>query len=202
MFVFDDAKGVKPRSESKNPVGFLGHEQADYFGKAYKVMFIAADSLFYDFGRLAPLEFILINGTRNFQHLLHETREAYAALAPGGWLCWHEGEGPAGAEARRAIAAAKLPDLVCRVADTQIAFLQKDPAHSRSRISEEPLVVVWEGDVDAVHSLATVNRGIVERLTHRGHLVSVRPTPSIPSHRLPAAHPGAAVGRPFAAAST
>jgi hypothetical protein len=35
---------------------------ADHFGKAWKVFLITADSMLYDFGRLAPLDFAFIDG--------------------------------------------------------------------------------------------------------------------------------------------
>ena len=41
---------------------------ADQFGKAWKVFFIVADSMVYDFGRLAPLDFAFIDGGHDFEH--------------------------------------------------------------------------------------------------------------------------------------
>ncbi len=49
--------------------------------------------------------------------------------------------------------------------------------------------MVLEGDVDAVHSLATVNRALAECLVQCGHLVTVRPTELVPAGRLPGRHP-------------
>ena len=62
---------------------------ADHFGKAWKVFWITADSMVYDFGRLAPLDFVFIDGGHDLEHVLNDSRKAYDALAPGGWLVWH-----------------------------------------------------------------------------------------------------------------
>uniref|UniRef100_UPI0013E9FA01 class I SAM-dependent methyltransferase n=1 Tax=Aquisphaera insulae TaxID=2712864 RepID=UPI0013E9FA01 len=63
---------------------------ADHFGTVHKAFFITADSLGYDFGRLAPLDFAFIDGGHDFSHALADSRKAYDALAPGGWLVWHD----------------------------------------------------------------------------------------------------------------
>ena len=67
---------------------------AGHFGKAHKVFFITADSMTYDFGRLAPLDFAFIDGGHDFAHVLNDSRKAYDALAPGGWLVWHDFDSP------------------------------------------------------------------------------------------------------------
>ena len=41
---------------------------ADHFGKAHKAYFIIADSMTYDFGRLAPLDFVFIDGGHDLEH--------------------------------------------------------------------------------------------------------------------------------------
>ncbi|WP_165235882.1 class I SAM-dependent methyltransferase, partial [Aquisphaera insulae] len=63
---------------------------ADHFGTVHKALFITADSLGYDLGRLAPLDFAFIDGGHDFSHALADSRKAYDALAPGGWLVWHD----------------------------------------------------------------------------------------------------------------
>jgi len=63
---------------------------ANHFGKAHKVFFITADSLHYDFERLAPLDFAFIDGAHDFQHVLADSLKAYRALGPGGLLVWHD----------------------------------------------------------------------------------------------------------------
>ena len=56
---------------------------ADQFGKAWKVFFITADSMLYDFGRLAPLEFAFIDGGHDLETVLNDSRKAYDALTRG-----------------------------------------------------------------------------------------------------------------------
>ena len=58
---------------------------ANHFGQAHKVFFITADTMRYDFGRLAPLDFYFIDGGHDFEHVQNESRKSYDALAPGGW---------------------------------------------------------------------------------------------------------------------
>ena len=48
----------------------------------------------YDFGRLAPLDFVFIDGGHDLEHALNDSRKAYNALAPGGWLVWHDFNSP------------------------------------------------------------------------------------------------------------
>ena len=54
---------------------------ADHFGKAHKVYFITADSLHYDFGRLAPLDFVFLDGAHDLEHALE--RLAARVRGPG-----------------------------------------------------------------------------------------------------------------------
>ena len=54
---------------------------ANHFGKAWKVLFIQADSMLYDFGRLAPLDFVFIDfGSlpKAWLRALHEVDEIWA----------------------------------------------------------------------------------------------------------------------------
>ncbi len=86
------------------------------------------------------------------------------------------------AEARRRLASA-APNLV----PVEAWFSEAGLAIAQA--TAESLAVVIEGDVDAVHSLAAVNRSLAECLTQRGHLVTVRPTAMVPAGRLPGQHP-------------
>ncbi len=81
----------------------------------------------------------------------------------------------------------------------ETVLLRREVAALRARLGERgqetevrgqeclphSLAIVWEGDVDALHSLAVVNRAIVERLRQRGHLVEVRQTATVPAARAP-----------------
>ncbi len=67
--------------------------------------------------------------------------------------------------------------------------------------TREALAIVWEGDVDIVHSLAGVNRAFAAGLAGRGHHVSVKQTRTVPANRYPGRHPaldlvGAPLPRP------
>ncbi len=54
---------------------------ADHFGTAHKAFFIMGDTMTYDFGRLAPLEFVFIDGAHDLEHVSNDSRKAYDALA-------------------------------------------------------------------------------------------------------------------------
>jgi glycosyltransferase involved in cell wall biosynthesis/tetratricopeptide (TPR) repeat protein len=146
---------------------------ADHFGKAHKAYFIVADSRHYDFGRLAPLDFVFLDGGHDLEHALSDTRRAYDALGPGGWLVWHDFDSPMPwVRVREAIDRLGLPDLVLHVAGTQVAFLRKQaplPAPRGQRPPKRPVRLMWEGDQQGLHSLALVNRAFCRELLERGH---------------------------------
>ncbi len=167
---------------------------ADHFGSGSKVCLIAADSLHFDFARLAPIDFAFIDGAHDFANVLSDTRGLYAALDPGGILCWHDfGSAVPWVEVRQAIEAAGLTEPVHHVEGTEVAFLVKSATATpltRATTDDAPLSIVWEGEVAAVHSLALANRAWAETLAARGHHVSVRPTRPLPG--APPADPGPA----------
>jgi glycosyltransferase involved in cell wall biosynthesis/predicted O-methyltransferase YrrM len=102
---------------------------ANAFGKVAKVFFVTADSLGYDFARLAALDFAFIDGAHDRAHVLSDTRGAYAALRPGGCLVWHDYGSPVPwVEVPQAVAEAALPEPVYHVAGTEVAFLFKHGA--------------------------------------------------------------------------
>src|SRR5262249_38723033 len=70
---------------------------AGHLGGGHKVRLIRADSLHFDFGSLAPLDFVFLDGAHDFEHVLSDTRQAYAALRPGGCLVWHDFDSGVGA---------------------------------------------------------------------------------------------------------
>ncbi len=146
---------------------------ADHFGKAHKAYFIIADSMTYDFGRLAPLDFVFIDGGHDLEHALNDTRRAYEAIRPGGWLVWHDFNSPVPwVKVREAIERLGLPDPVIHVGGTEVAFLRKQaplPAPRAQPAPSRPVRVVWEGDQQGLHSLALVNRALCRELLDRGH---------------------------------
>jgi SAM-dependent methyltransferase len=99
---------------------------ANAFGKGGKVFFIVADSLGYDFARLAPLDFAFIDGAHDLEHVLSDSRNAYAALRPGGWLVWHDFTSPVEwVEVRPALERLRFAEPVVHVEGTAVAFLHK-----------------------------------------------------------------------------
>ncbi len=76
------------------------------------------------------------------------------------------------------------------------------PAQSTdASAAKQALAIVWEGDVDIVHSLAGVNRAFAAGLARRGHHVSVKQTRTVPASAYPGRHPaldlvGAPLPRP------
>ncbi len=147
---------------------------AGHFGSAEKVLFVTADSLEYDFARLGELDFVFIDGAHDLAHVLSDTRNAYRALRPGGWLVWHDaGSAVPWVEVDAALIQAGLPEPIWRVAGTHVAFLHKS---TEGRLPDEPAVrVVWEGAVAGVHSLGLVNRELCRRLVQRGVELAVLP---------------------------
>jgi glycosyltransferase involved in cell wall biosynthesis/Tfp pilus assembly protein PilF len=174
---------------------------ANHFGKVDKVLFITADSLHYDFRRLAPLDFAFVDGAHDFQHVLSDSRKAYDSLRPGGCLVWHDFDSRTPwVEVRRALEQAGFPESIYHVAGTEVAFLYKvsrpaEPAKRESqtvtrsdmtstitgpspiqvRAPAEAFGIVWEGAVAAIHSLALVNREICRRLIAHGHDLTILP---------------------------
>ena len=99
---------------------------ADHFGQAHKVFFITADTMRYDFGRLAPLDFVFIDGGHDFEHVQNDSRKSYDALAPGGWLVWHDFNSPVPwVKVREAIEGMGFAEPVVHVEGTEVAFLRK-----------------------------------------------------------------------------
>ena len=90
------------------------------------MFFITADTMTYDFGRLAPLDFVFIDGGHDFEHVLNDSRKAYDVLAPGGWLVWHDFDSPVPwVKVREAIEASGFAEPVVHVEGTEVAFLRK-----------------------------------------------------------------------------
>ena len=89
----------------------------------------------YDFGRLAPLGFAFIDGGHDLEHVLNDSRKTYDALAPGGWIVWHDfNSSVAWMKVREAIEAQGFSEPVVHVEGTEVAFLQKGDVGNGSPI--------------------------------------------------------------------
>ncbi len=150
---------------------------ANHFGKAWKVLFIQADSMLYDFGRLAPLDFAFIDGGHDLEHALNDSRKAYNALLPSGWLVWHDfNSSTPWVKVREAIERLGFAEPVVHVEGTEVAFLRKHaplPPLPENPTYSGPVRVAWEGDPHGLHSLAIVNRALCRALLDRGHDVGL-----------------------------
>ena len=99
---------------------------ANEFVSAHESYFITADSMTYDFGRLAPLDFVFIDGAHDLVHVRSDTQKVYQALRPGGCMVWHDFDSTVRwVEVNKGIEQAGLPETVCHVVGTQVAFLFK-----------------------------------------------------------------------------
>jgi len=117
-----DQQGEVPSHEDWGRFG-------NHFGTAYKAFFITADTMTYDFGRLAPLDFAFIDGAQDLEHVLNDSRKVYEALAPGGWMVEHDFNSPVPwVQVREAIESARLTAPVVYIEGTEVAFLRKGEA--------------------------------------------------------------------------
>jgi glycosyltransferase involved in cell wall biosynthesis len=166
---------------------------ADHFGKAWKVFFITADSMTYDFSRLSPLDLVFIDGGHDLEHVLNDSRKTYNALAPGGWVVWHDFNSPVPwVKVREAIEQIGFRESVVHIERTEVAFLRKQaelPSLRAIPRSSGPMLVAWEGDPQGLHSLAVVNRAICRGLLDRGHDLALiwdsKTNVDAPSEQLP-----------------
>ena len=151
---------------------------ADQFGKAWKVFFITADSMLYDFGRLAPLDFAFIDGGHDLEHALNDSRKAYDALTPGGWLVWHDFNSPVPwVKVREAIEQLGFAEPVVHVEGTQVAFLRKQaplpaPADG-SAAAQARCASRGKATQKGCTRWALVNRALCRALLDRGHDVGL-----------------------------
>jgi glycosyltransferase involved in cell wall biosynthesis len=163
--------GSTPEQAGEAPEpGDLGR-LTGHFGKAHKAKVIAADTRGFDFARLAPLDLAFIDGDHGLDQVLYDSRAVYAALAPGGWLVWHDVGHPAPwVRVREAIEQAGFAETVEHVEGTMVAFLRKrgEGAAVGVRAGTEPLRLMWEGDIDGLHSLGLINRALCRALLGRG----------------------------------
>jgi glycosyltransferase involved in cell wall biosynthesis/tetratricopeptide (TPR) repeat protein len=158
--------------------------KSGHFGKGQKVRLLTADSLTFDFASLGEFDFVFVDGAHDLEHVLSDTRKAYAQLRPGGCLVWHDFDNPTPwVEVRAALERADLSEPIYHVAGSLVAFLFKgEGTRPRGTAGVTPAAhtaarhaLVWEGSFTGLHSLALVNRAVCARLLARGHEVSLKP---------------------------
>src|SRR5262249_6251718 len=89
--ITDDMTGAsRPEQHYEAPPRQVLGRLCGHFGKGDKVFQVTADSLHYDFTRLAPLDFAFIDGAHDLEHVLSDTRKVHEALRPGGCMVWHD----------------------------------------------------------------------------------------------------------------
>ena len=161
--------GGAPEQECEAPrPGDLGR-LAGHFGKVHKVEVVASDTGDFDFGGRGPIDFAFVDGGHGLDRALHDSRGAYGALAPGGWLVWHDvGHSARWVRVREAIERAGFAERVEHVEGTMVAFLRKGGDGARAEAEASPLRLVWEGDFDGLHSLGLINRSLCRALLRRG----------------------------------
>jgi glycosyltransferase involved in cell wall biosynthesis/tetratricopeptide (TPR) repeat protein len=170
--VAEEQPGSGPQAPETPPRAAFGRF-AGHFGGAARIRLVAADSLDFDFHSLGELDFVFLDGALDLRHVLSDTRNAYRALRPGGWLVWHDaGSTVSRVEVDAALARAGLPEVIEQVAGTGVAFLRKS---AEGRLTDRPPLVRWEGPQAGLHSLALVNREWCRRLVARGVDLSLLP---------------------------
>jgi GT2 family glycosyltransferase/glycosyltransferase involved in cell wall biosynthesis/tetratricopeptide (TPR) repeat protein len=201
----DRPRSGAPQQDSEIPARARFVQYVNHFGTAHKAQLIAADSRTFEFARLAPLDFVFVDGGRDLATARADALAAYRALRSGGLLVWHGVPSPvAWVAVERAIAELAFLEPVYRVGDTQVAFLVKgEGLGALATADSSRLAVTWDGAVDALHSLAHVNRSVCAELVERGHGVGLAPQPpagvSAPSLPVPP-QLAALVGREVASA--
>jgi SAM-dependent methyltransferase len=187
-----------PEQDDEIPLPTQLGVRAGHFKKAHKAEIIAADSREFDFASAGPFDFAFIDGGHHLLQVGHVSRAAYAAMAPGGWLVWHDLDNSVPwVRVREAIERAGFAETVKHIEGTMVAFLRKGggpgDASEQSRSSgspvtrspidpgaavHRPLRIVWEGPQVPAHSFALSNREFCLKLIARGHDLTVVPTGS------------------------
>ena len=123
---------------------------ANHFGMAHKAFFITADTMAYDFGRIAPLDFAFIDGGHDLEHVLNDSRKTYNILSPGGLIVWHDFNSPVPwVKVREAIEQMKFDEPVVHVEGTEVAFLIRGVQASVGRVARTVPVGLRSGRTSA-----------------------------------------------------
>ncbi|CAN0268532.1 unnamed protein product, partial [Phaeothamnion confervicola] len=118
----DGPRSGTPHQTYEVPTRAQFARHLNHFGTAHKALLVTADSRAYDFARLAPLDFVFVDGGHDRATATADSRAAYQALRPGGLLVWHDVPSPTPwVEVEAAIAAIAFPETVTRVTGTQVA---------------------------------------------------------------------------------
>jgi glycosyltransferase involved in cell wall biosynthesis/tetratricopeptide (TPR) repeat protein len=171
----DGAKSGTQAQEYEVPRRDQFAKHLNHFGTAHKAQLITADSRTYDFNRLTPLDFVFVDGGHDYQTARSDSLRAYQALRPGGLLVWHDLPSPTPwVEVEKAVADLAFPEPVYKIAGTGVAFLVKGEGVGGAAHADTAKVAVsWDGEFEAVHSLAAVNRAVCGELVARGHDVAL-----------------------------
>jgi glycosyltransferase involved in cell wall biosynthesis/tetratricopeptide (TPR) repeat protein/predicted O-methyltransferase YrrM len=171
----DGAKSGTQAQEYEVPRRDQFAKHINHFGTAHKAQLITADSRTYDFTRLAPLDFVFVDGGVDYQTARSDSLRAYHSLRPGGLLVWHDLPSPTPwVEVEKAVADVAFPEPVYKIAGTGVAFLVKGESVGGAANADTANVAVsWDGEFSAIHSLAAVNRAVCAELVARGHDVAL-----------------------------
>jgi predicted O-methyltransferase YrrM len=176
----DGAKSGTQAQEYEVPRRDQFAKHLNHFGTAHKAQLITADSRTYDFARLTPLDFVFVDGGHDYQTARSDSLRAYHSLRHGGLLVWHDLPSPTlWVEVEKAVADLAFPEPIYKIAGTGVAFLLKGEWVGGSAHADTAKVAVaWDGEFEAVHSLAAVNRAVCGELISRGHDVALLRSPS------------------------
>ncbi|AWM39103.1 GDP-mannose-dependent alpha-(1-6)-phosphatidylinositol monomannoside mannosyltransferase [Gemmata obscuriglobus] len=141
-------------------------------GTAQGMRFVGATNDHFEVGNLAPLDLAIVGtGSTPTPGRSHAVG-AYNALRPGGCLIWPDP--PELFDGEWAAWAGGFPEPVYGVTGTRVAFLIKGEGVGATAGTDSGRVAVaWDGELDAVHSLARVNRAVCAELVARGHAVGL-----------------------------
>jgi glycosyltransferase involved in cell wall biosynthesis/SAM-dependent methyltransferase len=125
--VKDMPVGTTAAQRYEDPPAEAFGRQANFFGKADKVLFLQVDSLFMDFRRIARLDFAFIDGAHDREHVFSDSLRVYDVLRPGGYLVWHDfGSTTPWVEVHQALEHLPFAEAIVHVEGTQVAFLRKE----------------------------------------------------------------------------
>lgn len=140
-------------------------------------------------------DLVIIHSSTDADWLSRQSAIAYQLLAPGGWLVWLGFTLEEPSRIREALNIARFSEKTFQFEKSNVGCLQKLPNQSTQPFR---LNILWQGDVDVQHSLAAVNRALIDQLQMRGHTVSVRQTHSVPSNPILEDYPARfAIDRPL-----